>query len=158
MTVELQNRTESHVRIYFERTRDKEISAMIPQSANTVEQAVEEFYKTTCPGASSYGRTIYADCIYVGDIWCYCINANDTPNAMLSYCIFDKAYWNKGIATEATRMFIDEIKERFDIKTLGAFAYCRNIASLKVLKKNGFQEIELFSEQGIMSAYYQRTT
>ncbi len=155
--IELKERTEHHVRIYFEKTRDPEIAAMIPQSADTLERALADYRKSQMPGASSYGRTIYFDGMYIGDIWCYCIDEHDTPNAMISYCIFEKSLWNRGAATEALARFSEEIAAKFPLKTIGAFAYCQNTASWKVLEKNGFSQIETFSENGILSAYYQKT-
>lgn len=158
MKIELKERTESHVRTYFEKTCDAEIRSMLPQAAESPEQAVAEFYKTLLPGATSYGRTIYADGAYVGDIWCYCIDLEDEPNAMLSYCVFEKPLWGKGVATEALNQFMTEIVSRFALKSVGAFTYCTNTASMQVLEKNGFACLETFVEDGIESAYYQKNT
>lgn len=77
-------------------------------------------------------------------------------NAMISYCIFDKVYWRKGIATEALRMFLAEIVEKFGLKSVGAFTYSANESSIKVLLKNGFIDAETFVEDGIESKYFQR--
>ena len=156
MTVELKERTESHVRTYFVRTRDPEIQARIPQTAETVEQAVAAFEKTLLPGATSFGSTIYVDGSYVGDIWCYCIDLEEEPNAMISYCLFEKNLWNQGLCTEALRQFEAEILPRFGLKSLGAFTYCDNIASIRVLEKNGFAKMEEFTEDGRQSVYYQK--
>lgn len=60
MQVELRERTEENVRIYFERTRDPEIQARIPQCSQTVEQALEDYRRSLAPGADSYGRTVWA--------------------------------------------------------------------------------------------------
>ena len=65
MQVELRERTEENVRIYFERTRDPEIQARIPQRSQTVEQALEAYRQSLAPGAASYGRTVWADGVYV---------------------------------------------------------------------------------------------
>ena len=156
MTVELKERTESHVRTYFVRTRDPEIQARIPQTAEAVEQAVADFEKTLLPGATSFGRTIYVDGSYVGDIWCYCIDLQEEPNAMVSYCLFEKAFWNKGVCTEALRQFELETVPRFGLKSLGAFTYCDNISSIRVLEKNGFAKMEEFMEGGRLSVYCQK--
>lgn len=158
MKICLKDRTEAHVRTYFARTRDPEIMFMIPQTAETVEEAVADFQKTQLPGAASFGRTIYADDVYIGDIWCYCIDSNEEPNAMISYCIFEKSLWGKGIATEALRQFLREIVPRFSLQSAGAFAYCENRASTRVLEKNGFKKLEEFTEDGVLSAYYQKET
>ncbi len=154
---ELRERTEEHVRIYFERTRDAEIAAMLPQASDSLEAALEAYRKTLLPGAMSWGRTIYQDGVYIGDVWCYGMDETETPNAMLGYCIFEKSHWNRGIATEALRLFAEQLIKRFPIKSLGAFAYCSNAASLRVLEKNGFEQREIFFEDGILSAYYEKS-
>ena len=158
MRIELRERTEEHVRVYFERTRYPEIQSMLPQAAATVEAALESYRKTLLPDVRSYGRTIYADGDYMGDIWCYGIDSNDEPNAMLSYCLFEKSLWGKGITTAALKQFLEEAVGRFGLKTVGAFAYCTNQASTRVLEKNGFAMVERFTEDGVESAYYQKNT
>ncbi len=155
MNIELRDRTERHVRIYFEKTRDPEIQAMLPQSAQTAEQAAAEFQKTLLPGASSFGRTVYADGSYVGDVWCYGIDLEEEPDAMVSYCLFEKDLWGRGIMSEALGLFLGEILPRFGLASLGAFAYQSNAASLRVLEKNGFRLWEAFEEDGTASVYYQ---
>ena len=105
MKIELRERTAGHVRIYFEQTQDEQIERMLPRSVESLEQALANFEATLLPGAASFGRTIYADGRYIGDVWCYCIDCEQSPNAMLSYCIFDKALWGKGAATEAVGLF-----------------------------------------------------
>ncbi len=155
MKIELCERTEDNVRTYFAATRDPKIAEMMP-SVGSLDAALESYRKTLRPDATSYGRTIYFDGRYVGDIWCYCIDPDGEPNAMVSYCIFDKSLWSRGIATEALRQFSVDIRSRFGLKTVGAFAYLHNPASLRVLEKNGFSRVETFTEDGIESAYYQK--
>ncbi len=74
---------------------------------------------------------------------------------MLSFCVFDRSYWNKGIASEAVALFLQEIREKYSIETIGAFTFSSNSASQKVLKKNGFQLVEEFVEDGRTSVFYQ---
>ena len=156
MRIELRERTEDHVRIYFEKTRDPDIQSVLPSSATSLDQALENFHRSTLPGASSYGRTIYADGAYIGDIWAYCIDPEETPQAMLSYCIFEKSCWHCGIMTKAVALFLADILPRFQLKSVGAFTYAANTASIRVLEKNGFVEKERFREDGIESLYLQR--
>ena len=153
--IRLGDRTAESVQIYFEKAQQAEIKAVLPQKAQTVEEALADFRETLLPNATSYGRTILVDGKYVGDIWCYCINAEEEPNAMLSYCIFEKAYWSQGIATEAVAMFLKEVRAKFALRTIGAFTYSDNLASIRVLEKNGFTEVEEFSEDGRDSKYFQ---
>lgn len=79
MELELRPRTQQEVRIYFARTPDPEIQARIPQRSQTVEQALEDYRRSLAPGADSYGRTVWADGVYVGDVWCYCSTPSPTP-------------------------------------------------------------------------------
>lgn len=156
MTVELRERTEAHVRIQYEKIRDPEIWAMIPMTEKTLEQTLADYEKTLLPGAASYGRTIYVDGVYVGDIWCYGIDLEEEPNAMVGYCLFEKSLWGRGVATEALKQFQEIAVPRFGLKTMGGIAYCTNKASLRVLEKNGFKKVEEFAEDGVLSAYYQK--
>lgn len=156
MKIELHDRTADTVITYFRMARDPEIRRYLPQKAATEADALADYERTRQPGADSYGRTIYADGVHVGDIWCYCLQ-EDTPNAMLSYCIFDKTRWNQGIATAALQLFLTEIAEKFHLKSVGAFTFSANGASVHVLCKSGFDVMETLVEDGIESIYLQRT-
>ena len=158
MRIELRERTEAHVRIQYEKIRDPEIWAMIPMTEKTLEQAIADYEKTLLSGAASFGQTIYVDGADVGDVWCYCMDQEEEPNAMVGYCLLEKALWGKGIATEALRQFQQTIVAKFGLKSLGGIAYCSNAASLRVLEKNGFVKMEEFAEDGVLSAYYQKET
>lgn len=155
MKIELRERSEETVVIYFSMTQDAQVRKYLPQKAKTAEEALADFHKAQLPGAASYGRTIYADGIYIGDIWCYCIQL-DEPNAMVSYCIFDKEYWNKGVATRALGIFLSEIADKFEVESVGAFTYSANKPSINVLLKNGFVDAESFIEDGVESKYFQK--
>ncbi len=155
MNVVLHERTACHVRHYFEKTRDPEIQRWLPQRAQTVDDALADFRLSIAPGSTSYGRTIYADGEYVGDIWCYCIHEEPDPDAMVSYCIFEKARWNQGIATCALALFLEEVARKFSLTHIGAFTYADNIPSIRVLENNGFIKQEIFEENGLLSVYLQ---
>ena len=74
---------------------------------------------------------------------------------MISYCVFESGYHNKGVATEAMRLFLDAIVDKYHFKTIGAFAYSSNISSIRVLEKNNFKMVEEFVENGIPSKYFE---
>lgn len=74
---------------------------------------------------------------------------------MLSYCVFDTSCWNKGIATVAVSLFLNEVNEKYVLKTMGAFTFSDNQASIKVLEKNGFSFVEEFFEGERESQYFQ---
>ena len=155
MVITLGERTAETVRIYFEKANRPEIKKVLPQKAKTVEEALADYEKTRLPGATSFGQTILADGRYVGDIWCYCINMEDEPNCMVSFCVFEQESWSKGIATAALKLFIEAIRAKYGVKTIGAFTYANNLASISVLEKNGFSVMEEFEENGVLSKYLQ---
>ena len=155
MEIRLSERTEQSVAIYFEKANAPGIRAVLPQKAKTLEEALYDYRQTLLPGAASFGRTIYADGQYVGDVWCYCIDPADEPNAMVSYCVFEETLWGKGVATEALKLFLKEAAAKFHLKSVGAFTYARNASSIRVLEKCGFGPVEEFMEDGVLSVYYQ---
>ena len=155
MVITLGERTAETVRIYFEKANRPEIKKVLPQKAKTVEEALADYEKTRLPGATSFGQTILADGQYVGDIWCYCIDMEDEPNCMVSFCVFELESWSKGIATAALKLFIEAIRAKYGVKTIGAFTYANNLASISVLEKNGFSVMEEFEENGVLSKYLQ---
>lgn len=155
MEITLNERTEQNVTVYFEKANAPIIRAMLPQNANTLKEALNDYRQTLLPGAASFGRTIYVDGRYVGDVWCYCIDQTEKPNAMVSYCVFEEDCWGKGIATDALGKFLEEIVPKYGLKSVGAFTYVHNFASVRVLEKNGFRLLEEFVEDGVLSGYYQ---
>ena len=154
MQITLGTRTAETAELYFHKTNNATFRRVLPQKAKTAEEAVAAYEQTLLPEATSYGRIILADGQYIGDIWCYCICFDDTPNAMVSYCIFETAYHNKGIATEAMRLFLEEITEKIHFKIIGAFTFSENLASIRVLEKSGFALAEEFIEDGVASKYF----
>ena len=155
MKIELGDRTAETVSVYFSKAQQQVIKSTLPQKATTLEEALSDYKDTLKPNATSYGKTTVVDGVYMGDVWCYCIDKNETPNAMLSYCVFDTSYWNNGIATAAVSLFLTEIKKKFAFHTIGAFTFSDNHASIRVLEKNGFSCIEEFDEDGRKSKYLQ---
>lgn len=153
--VVLGTRTAETAAVYFEKTNNGTFRKVLPQKAKTVEEAVADFEKSRLPGAASYGQTILADGRYVGDVWCYCIDPDGTPNAMVSYCVFEPDCWGKGIASKALGLFLPETVRRYGLKTVGAFTFSDNLPSIRVLEKNGFRMAEELIEDGIASKYFE---
>ena len=155
MVITLEKRTADSVRIYFKKANRPEIKQVLPQKAKTEDEALEDYEKTLLPNATSFGQTVYVDGKYVGDVWCYCIDMEDEPNCMVSFCIFEPEYWSKGIATTAVNMFIKKVCTRYNVKTIGAFTFAHNNAAIRVLEKNGFVVMEEFEEDAVWSKYLQ---
>lgn len=159
MEITLKKRTAEHVAIYWHKTQNEQIKAMLPSAADSLEKALSMFEQSQEPKANSFGQVIYADGQYVGDIWCYCIDEQEEKSAMLSFCIFEPSLWSKGIATEAIRQFLSMAFSLYHIEKMGAFTYADNFGSIKALQKAGFTVMEEFVEDGRASCYleYKRT-
>jgi len=155
MDIMLKTRMKDHVVIFFERTQDEEIKRLFPFSTKTLKEALILFEESLKENAVSYGKVIYFESRYVGDIWCYGIDENDEKISMLSIVIFEKDLWGKGIATEATKAFVDEVFNKFNIEKIGAFTYSNNYGSIGLLEKVGFVKNDTFVEHGIESIYYE---
>lgn len=155
MNIALEPRTRDHVVIFWNETQDEEIKSLFPFSTKSLEEALRLFEETRKENPLSYGKVIYFEGRYIGDIWCYGIDENNEKMAMLSIVIFEKGLWGKGIATEAAKVFTGEVFDKFDIEKIGAFTYSNNYASIGLLKKAGFMEIETFDEDGIESKYFE---
>lgn len=156
MEVTLGVRTEETATLYFQRAGRAEIRKYLPQRAATLAEALADFRETQQPGAKSYGRTIWADGAYVGDVWCYCMDPEETPNAMLSYCVFQPDCLGRGVAGQAVKHFLEEVARQFGLKSMGAFTFGDNLPSIRVLEKNGFHLEEEFEEDGRLSRYYEK--
>jgi len=71
-----------------------------------------------------------------------CISANVgefeySRSAELGYWVA-REYWNKGIASEAIKLFTDSIFSSTDITRLFVSVVAENAASLRVLEKNAY--------------------
>ena len=51
--------------------------------------------------------------------------------------VLDKAYWGKGIATEAAKTLVDRLSNIEGVKRIWATCDCENTASVNVLSKSG---------------------
>ena len=155
MKITLGVRTAETAALYFEKPNCEIFRKVLPQKAKTKEEAVADFYASQRPDADSFGRIIYADEQYIGDIWCYCIDSSGPVNAMVSYCVFEPSLWGQGAATQALRLFLPEITLRYGLAVVGAFTYADNLPSIRVLEKNGFRLLENFVEDGVLSSFFQ---
>ena len=134
MDIQLKARTLENVITYFERTKDPDIERMFPRSVLTREQASANFQASLLPDADSFGQTIWADGEYVGDIWCFCIDRSQQPNAMLSLCLFAKERWGQGIGSRAMQLFLPMVTERFRLLFIPTICllctFCKRMALL----------------------------
>ena len=92
MEIQLKERTQETVAIYFEKAQNPKIKKSLPQKAQSLEEAVNDYKKTLLPGAISYGKTIWGDEIYVGDSYKCCRNlfTRDTykVSVNIDWCVY----------------------------------------------------------------------
>ena len=72
--------------------------------------------------------------------------SEDSKKAEMGYEL-NKAYWNKGIMTEAINLILNHIFNETDINRIEAFVEIPNIASQKLLEKAGFKK------EGVLRQY-----
>jgi [ribosomal protein S5]-alanine N-acetyltransferase len=82
----------------------------------------------------------------VGSLEIYKINKKHKRGS-IGYAV-KKEFWGQKIATKACALGLEKIKTEFGLHTIEATTYTKNIASQKVLEKNGFNKV------GLMKDYY----
>ena len=89
-------------------------------------------------GRDSLFRAVLADGIVAGNITIEGKRDIYCKDVELGY-IFDKDFCGKGIATEATRLMVKEAFEKLDVVKISSEVFAPNVASCRVLEKNGFE-------------------
>ncbi|MGB0719153.1 MAG: GNAT family N-acetyltransferase [Bdellovibrionales bacterium] len=81
---------------------------------------------------------IYVKSRHVGNIKIGPVD-RDKKCADISYIIGNKEYWGRGVSTQAVKDICEYGFKKFDIDIIKATVFSNNIASQKVLQKNGFR-------------------
>ena len=152
--MELRDRTLTHVHEFYKQIKDDEIQRMFPFGSMDLGEHIAMYKNALKPDASSFGKVIYSNGSYIGDIWCYNIDEDNEQMALLSIVIFNKSCWSKGIGPWAITEFTDLLFQRYAIEEIGAFTYANNQRSRQALINSGFCEVESFVENGETSYYY----
>jgi hydroxyethylthiazole kinase-like uncharacterized protein yjeF len=82
-------------------------------------------------------RAISVDGKIVGNISVECGSGVFCRDGEIGY-LLETEYWSKGIMTEAVSLMCDEAWAKLDIARITGLVYAGNIASKRVLEKNGF--------------------
>lgn len=151
----LKDRTLSNVKIYWQKTQDEELMKLFPFIKKTLKDAIYLYEESLKPGAKSYGKVIYVDDKYIGDVWCFGIDECIENKAFISIVIFDKAYFGKGIGKRILLEFTKIIFNKYNLKKLCAFTYKDNERSIRTLESIGFKKVEEFKENNRLSCYYE---
>jgi RimJ/RimL family protein N-acetyltransferase len=129
--VTLRNPEESDRPILFEQQREPEANEMAAFPPRDEEAFAEHWERLKADG-NAINRTIVLD----GDVAGRVLSWLDGDSRMVGYWLGSE-FWGRGIATEALKQFVTEIKER----PLTASVAEHNVASIRVLEKCGFAAI-----------------
>ena len=99
-------------------------------------------------GKEGVFRAILADGTVVGNISVERKQDVYRQDAEIGYFLLTER-WSKGIMTEAVRKICQEAFEQLDIIRITGLVYAPNIASRRVLEKNGF-EVEGVLKNGVL--------
>lgn len=80
-------------------------------------------------------------------------NFEYSHSAELGYWLGQK-YWNKGIATRAVKIFTQTLFNNTDVARLFVSMVSENIASIRVLEKNGFNHDGLLKKVSFKNGQY----
>jgi RimJ/RimL family protein N-acetyltransferase len=122
---------ESDLPILFEHQRDPEAAAMAAFPSRTREEFDAHWAKIMSEETAIL-RTIEAD----GQVAGHMVSWEMEKGREIGYWL-GKEFWGRGIATQALRQFLDEVKTR----PLFAHVAKHNLASQRVLEKCGFKVI-----------------
>lgn len=68
-----------------------------------------------------------------------CVPKNDVYRKSIEIGYFiGESFWGKGIATTAVQQLVQYVLQRFDVVRIFAEVFEHNLASMRVLQKNGF--------------------
>ncbi|MCK8060746.1 MULTISPECIES: GNAT family N-acetyltransferase [unclassified Fusibacter] len=155
IVVTLKDRELEHVKVFWEEMKDDELKKLCPMTDYSLDDAIKLYEHTKKAGSSSFGKSIYAEDTYIGDVWCYSVDEVEHRNCFVSIVIFDKSYWHKGLGTVALDEFMKLIESKYDIDRICAYTYATNTASIRLLEKVGFKIKSAFEEDGVASVYYE---
>jgi RimJ/RimL family protein N-acetyltransferase len=133
-SVSLREMDENDLPVFFEHQLDPQACYM---AAFTRENPADwESFNKRWAGFLANENMVKRTILYGGEVAGHII-AYKADRDLLTYWI-GKEYWGKGIATQAVAQFI----KIMPVRPLHAYVAVDNIASLRVLQKNGFEIIE----------------
>ncbi|MFC9127502.1 GNAT family N-acetyltransferase [Streptomyces sp. NPDC057099] len=133
MNVELRAVHDSDLPVFFRQMNDPEalhMAAFTPK--DPADRDAFDAHWARIRSSSAVIRTVLADGDVVGSTAVY----GEPGEREVTYWI-DRAYWGKGLATDALRALVTEVDER----PLYARAASDNVGSLRVLEKCGFRVV-----------------
>ncbi|TWT24096.1 GNAT family N-acetyltransferase [Planomicrobium sp. CPCC 101110] len=138
--VQLLLRNRDYWAIYEPRHRDSYFTVAVQR-----EKIREAIYQARENREYSFGVFEHESNRLIGHISMYGIKRLPFLSALVGYSI-DEAYVGRGIATEAVRLIVAFGFEQLRLHRLEAYVSPRNLGSIRVLQKSGFQNEGLLRE------------
>jgi RimJ/RimL family protein N-acetyltransferase/acyl dehydratase len=126
--VQLREVAVSDLTLFFEHQLDEEATRMAGFPARDINAFMIHWERIIADG-NNVIRTILVSGQVAGNI----VGFRESQRTFVGYWL-DKAYWGKGIATEALRQFLEVVEAR----PIFAYVARHNLASIRVLQKCGF--------------------
>jgi len=104
-------------------------------------ESTKDFISNAINSESNYSWVIEEDNQVVGTIGAYDYNPLD-ESIEIGYSIF-QSFWGKGYASQAVALVCDFLSSNTSIRCIKAWSADENIASQKVLERNGFMKKEI---------------
>ena len=122
---------EADLPVFYEYERDPEAAAMAAFPSRDRDAFMARWAKTLADD-SAVTRTVVSDGEVAGNIGCW----EADGRRFVGYWI-GREFWGRGLATQA----LSELLGVVDVRPLYAHVVRSNVASIRVLEKNGFVEV-----------------
>lgn len=147
---------ESDAEFIFNMMQDKEyqkhyLERLIPKNLNEAKNEVKKYIRDH-QNKFAYYFIVEEEKTKIGFLDIYKIMQKD-KRASIGYGI-KKEYWGKGYGTKMCQTGLKFIKTKLKIHSVEATAEPNNIASCKVLEKNGFEKIGTIKDYYINKGKY----
>jgi RimJ/RimL family protein N-acetyltransferase len=130
---------EADLPVFYEYERDPEAAAMAVFPPRERDAFMAHWARTLADD-SLLRRTVVSDGEVAGNIGCW----EDGGHMLVGYWI-GREFWGRGLATQA----LVELQGMVDARPLRAYVVRSNVASIRVLEKCGFVEVEEHTGGGI---------
>lgn len=138
--VQIRDVIDDDLPIFYEQQLDPEATTMAAFPSRDYEPFLAHWAKNR-----QVPTNIHRTILFNGEVAGYIVSWLQDGEREVGYWL-GKAYWGKGIATQALQQFLDEVTER----PLGAYVVKHNLGSIRVLEKCGFQCVDENDEEVIL--------
>ena len=144
--VELVPVSEKHIRLIFKHLGNDAVLATYPETSPFTLKQSESYVSNAIKGrlnGTRFAFAIKANKTFAGI--CALYNIDQTIRKAALYYWVAVEFWNQGIATKALKKLIAFGKEELGIQQFKTGVLERNVASVRVLEKNGFTVKEIIT-------------